>query len=388
MVVAQGIADVCLLSRNGVVRCRVDGARTQVEVLGEALAGENIRSIVADPLHALRLYACSTTEVYRSDDGGLTWQWLPAGGLTYREFWTMAVHPTRPDELYVGTLPAAVFVSQDGGKSFRELSGIRDLPDFPRWTFPPPPHDSHPRVIALSAAAPDEIVVGIEEGGVIVSMDRGTTWRDISGPPDASALPSTPNPTGLLAYEPSGHIEGRVHRDVHWLVRDPRRTERLFATTGRGTYRTDDGGQHWRRLEYGIGGGYAVPIALHPDGPERLFVGAAENGPPAWKGPKGPRTGPFTASRYSRDLSEQVGGAHAWVLRTEDAGETWHKLENGLPTEYPYMISGLAIDPADPDAVYATYTDGSVFASSDAGSSWSKLMQGPPETFGIVLFQP
>jgi photosystem II stability/assembly factor-like uncharacterized protein len=385
MIVAQDAVDACLLSRDGIVRCQLDPRHGQGETLMSGLGGENIRAISPDPFEPRRLYACSTTEVYRSDDAGATWQWLPAGGLTYREFWTMAVHPTRPDELYVGTLPAAIFVSQDGGRSFRELTGLRDLPDFPRWTFPPPPHDSHPRVIALSGSAPDEIVAGIEEGGVVASRDRGKTWQDISGPASEQALPATPNPTGLLPYEPTGHIEGRVHRDVHWIVRDPRSRDRMFATTGRGTYRTDDFGQTWTRLEYGIGGGYAVPIAVHRDEPDRLFVGAAENGPPAWKGPKGPRTGPFTASRYSRDLSEQLGGAHASVLRSDDAGASWRVLEHGLPVANPYMISGLAIDPRNPDAVFATYTDGSVYCSTNAGDTWTKLMQGPPELFGLII---
>jgi photosystem II stability/assembly factor-like uncharacterized protein len=385
MVVAHDVVDVCLLSREGIVRCQLDLRLAQAETPVSGLAGENIRAVCPDPFEPRRLYACSTTEVYRSDDGGQSWEWLPAGGLTYREFWTMAVHPTRADELYVGTLPAAIFVSRDGGRSFRKLTGLRDLPDFPRWTFPPPPHDSHPRVIALSSAAPDEIVAGIEEGGVVISRDRGETWHDISGPPSAEALPSTPNPTGLLPYQPSGHIDGRVHRDVHWLLRDPRGRERMLATTGRGTYRTDNSGASWTRLEYGIGGGYAVPIAQHPDRPERVYVGAAENGPPAWKGPKGPRTGPFTASRYSRDLSEQVGGAHAWVLRSDDGGDTWRVLEQGLPGGNPFMISGLAIDPRDAERVFATYTDGSVYASTDSGESWRKIMQGPAELFGVVI---
>jgi photosystem II stability/assembly factor-like uncharacterized protein len=240
-------------------------------------------------------------------------------------------------------------------------------------------------VIALSAAAPDEVVAGIEEGGVVISRDRGETWQDISGPPSGDALPSTANPDGLLPYEPSGHIQGRVHRDVHWLLRDPRGADRMLATTGRGTYRTSDGGASWARLEYGIGGGYAVPIAQHATRPERVFVGAAEQGPPAWMGPKGPRTGPFTASRYSRDLSQQVGGAHAWVLRSDDGGDAWQVLDKGLPSAHPYMISGLAIDPGDAESVFATYTDGSVYASTDAGDSWRKVMQGPPELFGLVI---
>src|SRR3569833_3262183 len=176
VMVARGVVDACLLTRDGIVRCQLDAAGQRGEVDNALLPGENIRAIVSDPLSPNRLWACSTTELYRSDDGVTSWQWLPAGGLTYREYWTMAVHPTRPDEVYVGTLPAAVFVSEDGGRSFRELTGLRDLPDYPRWTFPPPPHDSHPRVIALSAEAPDEIVGGGEDGGVVISRDRVATW--------------------------------------------------------------------------------------------------------------------------------------------------------------------------------------------------------------------
>ena len=55
----------------------------------------------------------------------------------------MAADPTTPDVIYVGTAPAAVFKSEDAGVSFRELSALRELPDYSKWTLPPPP----PRVI-------------------------------------------------------------------------------------------------------------------------------------------------------------------------------------------------------------------------------------------------
>ena len=83
----------------------------------------------------------------------------------------MAVHPTRANEIYVGTLPAAVYVSENGGRSFRELSPFRSLPDYDKWTFPPGPHVAHARCIVLDARVPDEIIVGIEEGGVARSRD-------------------------------------------------------------------------------------------------------------------------------------------------------------------------------------------------------------------------
>jgi photosystem II stability/assembly factor-like uncharacterized protein len=167
------------------------------------------------------------------------------------------------------------------------------------------------------------------------------------------------------------------------VLRDPVDTRRMFATTGQGLYRTDDSGRHWSRLNTLVGNGYTVPIAQHPDRPERLLVGAAEQGPPAWRGPRGPRTGPFTASRYSRNVSD--AGAHAWVLRSEDGGDTWQLLgDNGLPSGYAYMISGLAFSD-DADVAFATYTDGTVYRTVDAGQSWAKVMDGPSETFGVVI---
>ena len=87
----------------------------QATVVGMALEGENMRSVCQDPLNPRHLYACSVTDVYASEDGGESWAWLPAGGVDYREIWCMAVHPTRPNEIYLGTMPAAVYVSENGG---------------------------------------------------------------------------------------------------------------------------------------------------------------------------------------------------------------------------------------------------------------------------------
>src|SRR4051812_18444998 len=113
VIVTQDLGDAGLLTRDGIARCRLDARGQHGEVVSALLPGENIRAIVSDPLNPNQLWACSTTELYTSQDAGQSWQWLPAGGLTYREYWTLAVHPTRPNEVYVGTLPAAVFVSED-----------------------------------------------------------------------------------------------------------------------------------------------------------------------------------------------------------------------------------------------------------------------------------
>lgn len=127
MPTSNGELHLFLLKADGLVRCRWDGNSERVEILDRALNGETVRELVRDPFRSNRLYAATLTEIHVSEDGGETWQWLPSGGLDYRDIWTMAVHPTRPNELYVGTLPAALFVSDNGGRSFRELAAFRRL---------------------------------------------------------------------------------------------------------------------------------------------------------------------------------------------------------------------------------------------------------------------
>jgi hypothetical protein len=331
------------------------------------------------------LYAATLTEIHVSEDDGATWQWLPSGGIDRRDIWTMAVHPTRANEIYLGTLPAAVYVSENGGRSFHELSAFRDLPDYNKWTFPPGAHVAHARCITLDRRAPDEIIVGIEEGGVARSRDRGASWEDISGPASPAAYPKINDPAGIVPYEMGKHEEGRVYRDVHWVTRHPTRLETLFASTGIGTYRTDDSGKNWTKCEYGMGRAYAIPMANHPSVPDRIFLGAAENGPASWPGYRTVRAGPYNTVKFSRNAWLETGGAKTQILRSDDAGKTWNFLKNGLPAGHEHMTCGFAAHPRDADTLCVAYTDGSVYASNDAGASWRRLIVSQPKLYGVRL---
>ena len=374
-----------LLSADRLLRCRWDGRTENVEILNSALDGETVREVARDPFKPERLYAATLTEIHISEDNGASWQWLPSGGIDRRDIWTMAVHPTRADEIYVGALPAAVYRSENGGRSFRELAAFRSLPDYNKWTFPPGPHVAHARCIALDARVPDEIVVGIEEGGVARSRDRGATWEDISGPASASAFPKVNDPAGMVPYEMGRHEEGRVYRDVHWVTRHPSRLETLFASTGLGTYVTNDDGKFWTKCEYGMGRAYAIPMINHPSVPERLFLGAAENGPASWPGHRTVRAGPYNTVKFSRNLAAQTGGAKTQILRSDDSGQTWTRLNGGLPAGHEHMTCGFAAHPQDADTLCVGYTDGSVYASSDAGINWYKLIVSQPKLYGVRL---
>src|SRR5262249_61439870 len=111
-----------LVAADKLVRCRWDGRSDQLEVENTALEGKPLREVAQDPANPRRLHAATLTEIHVSDDGGDSWKWLPAGGIGFRDIWAMQVHPTRANELYVGTLPAAVYVSENGGPPVCELS--------------------------------------------------------------------------------------------------------------------------------------------------------------------------------------------------------------------------------------------------------------------------
>ena len=64
--------------------------------------------------------------------------------------------------------------------------------------------------------------------------------------------------------------------------------------------------------------------------------------------------------------------------------ETWRRLDGGLPQSKPEMVSGVVVNPVDPDNVFVTYTDGKVYASADAGESWDLLAEVRDRLYGIV----
>ena len=385
MAVTNGKLNLFLLKADGLTRCLWDGHSERVEMLNSALEGETVREVARDPFNPNRLYAATLTEIHVSEDNGASWQWLPSGGIDYRDIWTMAVHPTRAAEIYIGTLPPAVYVSENGGRSFRELSAFRNLPDYNKWTFPPGAHVAHARSIVLDARAPDEIIVGIEEGGVARSRDRGTTWEDISGPASLTAFPKVNDPAGIVPYEMGKHEEGRVYRDVHWVMRHPTSLETLFASTGIGTYRSDNGGKNWIKCEYGMGRAYAIPMINHAAVPDRIFLGAAENGPASWPGYRTVRAGPYNTVRFSRNLATQNGGAKTQILRSDDGGKTWSRLDRGLPAGHAHMTCGFAVNPLDENSLCVGYTDGSVYATQDGGDCWTKLGLPESKLYGMRL---
>ena len=250
--------------------------------------------------------------------GNNGWQPVHAAHVA-AEIWAFAADPRMVGRLYLGVSPALLYWSDDRGASWTACETIRRIPGYERWTFPPPPHIPHVRSVAPDPQVVGAVYIGVEEGGIYRSGDRGETWESLN--------------------------EG-LYWDIHTVTPDSD-GRRLYTTTGRGFYRSDDGGRRWRHLMRGLDRHYTVPLAASRERPGRLYTAAAASPPPGWR-----------------------QGANAAVYRTDDGGEHWVPLEKGLPTRFDTMVRHIAVD--DQDTVYIAAGD-ELFVSQDGGDSWRRL---------------
>lgn len=191
--------------------------------------------------------------------------------------------------------------------------------------------------------------------GVYRSEDGGKTWEN----------------TGL---EKSEHI-GRI-------VIDPRNSHVYVAAQGplwgpggeRGLYKTTDGGKTWNKIldiseNTGIN-----DIVIDPKNPDILYASA------------------YQRRRHVWTLIN--GGPEAAIYKSADAGKTWEKLTNGLPSGEVGRI-GLAISPVCPSVVYAIIElaggKGGFYRTTNHGASWKKMsdhVSSSPQYYQRIIPDP
>ena len=210
------------------------------------------------------VYAASKTGLYRTTDGGSSWTNL---GVPREEVYSVLVSPDG-NRLYAGTHPAHLYLSENGGNSWRELTGFQDLPSREEWFTPRHRNEAHIRSLGAHPDEPNRVVAGVEVGGVHVSEDRGETWTE--------------------------RREG-VHDDVHHvLVCGP---SEFLASCGDGLYRTSDAGETWERLDGALERRYFRESITHEG---KIYAAASRSSPGSWQGESG-----ADAALY---VSEKSGG--------------------------------------------------------------------------------
>jgi hypothetical protein len=241
--------------------------------------------------------------------------------------------------------------------------------------------------------------VGVGSGGVWKTVNGGTTWEAIFENEDAYSIgcvtidPNNPNTIWVGTGE---NVSGRhvgygagVYRSLdgggNWenmglrdsehigMVRvDPRDSNTIFVAAqgplwsgggDRGLFKSTDGGNHWRKV---LGDGLGntdiddrytgvSEVHLDPRNPDVMYA--------------------VTWQRFRNVAVLMDGGPATGIHKSEDGGETWRELTEGLPEEIMGK-TGLAISPQNPDVIYATIElanrTGAMYRSEDGGESWEK----------------
>ncbi|MEX2529693.1 MAG: glycosyl hydrolase [Gemmatimonadota bacterium] len=207
--------------------------------------------------------------------------------------------------------------------------------------------------VVLDPENPDVVWVGTGENnsqrsvsfgdGVYKSTDGGETWRN----------------TGLGASEHIGKI-----------VIDPRDSDIVYVAAqgplwrdggDRGLYRTTDGGETWERILHVSEMTGISDVVQDPDEPDVLYAAS------------------YQRRRHTGVLI--AGGPEGTIFKSEDGGDTWREIDQGLPGVDRGRI-GLALSPQRPDVVYAVVAaanDSSGFyRSEDRGESWMRVNDWAP----------
>jgi photosystem II stability/assembly factor-like uncharacterized protein len=167
----------------------------------------------------------------------------------------MAYHPGISDLEFAGTEPANIFVSHDGGDSWRVCPEVGKLRDRFKWSLPYSPEAGCVRGFAFHGA---RAYAAVEVGGVLISEDTGETWQLAEGSDGNPDLEGPPEPF--------------IYPDVHSLEVHPASADLVDAPTGGGFYRSKDGGKTWK-LFYDC---YCRAVWVDPTDPDHLILGPAD----------------------------------------------------------------------------------------------------------------
>ena len=173
---------------------------------------EAIVSIALHPTNPNILYVATNDAVYKSRDGGQTWERFPS--FSARRVTTVAIDPQLPATIYAGTMGDAVYKSPDGGQHWLPHNvGLKEHVSFVnQFVF-------HP---ALS-----EKIYAATTVGAFLTNNGGREWGE----------------------RMNGMKEVHIVVSIAINHKDP---TVLYAGTTGGIYRSDDAAASWKKINNGL----------------------------------------------------------------------------------------------------------------------------------------
>lgn len=357
-------------TRKGAFVLTADGKRAQWDIDGPHFGGWEIYHVTGSPVDPDRVYVSQSMgwfgqQIQRSDDGAATWQ--PVGNdfrydgevgthqwydgtphpWEFARVWHLEPSPHDPDTVWAGVEDAALFRSDDGGTTWRELAGLRHHESAPQWQPGAGGLCLHTVVVDPSDA--DRMLVAVSAAGVFATADGGTSW--------------TPANRGLASPGILPQPDAEVGHCVHKLAAHPARPATVFMQKHWDVLRSDDGGASWREISGDLPSDFGFAIAVHAHEPDTVYVVPIKS-----------------------DAEHYPPEGRLRVYRSRVGGDEWEPLTDGLPQSHCYvnvLRDAMSVDALDPCGVYVGTTGGQVYASADAGDRWRPIVRDLPAVLSV-----
>ena len=358
-------------TRKGAFIMTSDEKREQWDVSEPHFGGWEIYHLKGSPADPNRLYASQSTGwfgqlIQRSDDGGQTWepvgnefayegvpgthQWYDGSQhpWEFKRVWYLQPSPTDPETVYAGVEDAALFRSSDGGKTWQELPGLREVKGH---LWQPGAGGMCLHTILLDPNNANRIFVAISAAGAFRTDDGGETWRPVTG--------------GLQSGYELPDPKAEVGHCVHNIAMHPSHPEVLFMQKHWDVMRSDNAGETWVEVSGNLPSDFGFPIAVHAHEPETIYVVPIKS----------------DSEHYPPD-------AKLRVYRSRTGGNEWEALTNGLPQSHCYvniLRSAMAVDSLESCGIYFGTTGGQVYASADSGDTWKPIVRDLPAVMSVEV---
>ncbi len=288
-------------------------------------------------------------KLHRSDDAGAQWQELPAPAFppaaeaatapSVQLIWTLAAGaPGQPGRLWAGTLPGALFRSDDKGEHWQLNESFWAVPERAQWFgggYDVPGIHS----ILLDPRDAEAMTLGVSCGGVWLTGDGGASWRLGGQGLRAAYLPPE------LAGQPQT-------QDPHRLAVPAAAPDRLWCQHHNGMFISDDRGDSFREIAPPAPSAFGFAVVAHPQRADTAwFVPAVKD-----------------------ECRVPVDGRLV-VLRSDDGGRSFASFGAGLPQRNCYdLIYRHALDvDGEGRRLAMGSTTGNLWLSEDGGETWQGL---------------
>lgn len=256
-----------------------------------------------------------------------------------------------------------------------------------------------------SLTDPDTVYAGVEDAGIFRSTDGGKSWTELPGLRDAKGSQWQPGAGGMC---------------LHTIMLDPVNPQRIFvAISAAGAFRSDDSGETWKPINRGLISnfmpdpnaevGHCVHrIAHHPTRPDTLFmqkhwdIMRSDDAGDSWHEVSGnlPTDFGFPIAVHAHepetiyvvpiksDSEHFVPEGKLRVYRSRTGGNEWEALTNGLPQGDCYvnvLREAMSVDSLESCGIYFGTTGGQVYASADSGDNWKAIVRDLPAVLSVEV---